>query len=75
MKKKSNAVRFIAIAWKEGGHYVSQCLNVDVASFGKTKQEALQNLEEALLLYFKDLPRKMPKIEVPTIEVRKLQYA
>ena len=38
--------------WKEGKYYVSQCLNVDVSSFGKTQKEALKNLEEALELYF-----------------------
>lgn len=42
------------IVWKEGVHYVAQCLNVDVSSFGNTKEEALANLDEALDLYFKD---------------------
>ena len=45
------------IVWKEGKYYVSQCLNVDISSFGKTKKEALQNLSEALFLYF-DLSKK-----------------
>jgi predicted RNase H-like HicB family nuclease len=40
--------------WKEGDYYVAQCLNVDVSSFGDTRQEALGNLEEALELYFED---------------------
>lgn len=40
--------------WQEGKHYVSQCLNVDVASFGDTEKEALANLKEALELYFED---------------------
>jgi predicted RNase H-like HicB family nuclease len=39
---------------KEGKYYVSQCLNVDVSSFGNTIQEAIENLNEALLLYFED---------------------
>jgi len=42
------------IVWQEGKHFVSQCLNVDVSSFGGTKQEALHNLEEALDLYAED---------------------
>lgn len=42
------------LVWKEGKHYVSQCLNVDVASQGKTKREAVANLREALELYFED---------------------
>ena len=40
------------IVWKEGKYYVAQCLNVDISSFGKTKKDALENLKEALELYF-----------------------
>ena len=39
---------------------MAQCLNVDVSSFGRTKKEALANLDEALELYFEDI--KIPKI-------------
>jgi predicted RNase H-like HicB family nuclease len=42
------------IVQKEGKYYVSQCLNVDVSSFGNTVQEAIDNLNEALMLYFED---------------------
>jgi len=42
------------IVQKEDKYYVSQCLNVDVSSFGTTVQEAIDNLNEALLLYFED---------------------
>ncbi|OGY36916.1 MAG: hypothetical protein A3E36_02220 [Candidatus Andersenbacteria bacterium RIFCSPHIGHO2_12_FULL_45_11b] len=42
------------VVWREGDFYVAQCLNVDVSSFGKTKDEALKNLQEALELYFED---------------------
>ena len=37
---------------KEGDWYVAQCLEVDVASQGKTEDEALENLREALELRF-----------------------
>jgi len=40
------------VVYKEGRYYVSQCLNVDVSSFGNTIQEAIDNLNEALALYF-----------------------
>ncbi len=40
------------IIWQEGEHFVAQCLNVDVSTFGSTKEEALSNLQEALELYF-----------------------
>ena len=43
-----------AAVWKEGKQYVSQCLNVDIASFGSTKKKALENLREALELYFEN---------------------
>ena len=49
------------IVWKEGKYYVSQCLNVDISSFGKTKKESLKNLSEALDLYFENV--KTPKIQ------------
>jgi predicted RNase H-like HicB family nuclease len=33
---------------------VAQCLNVDISSFGDSKEGALDNLKEALELYFED---------------------
>ena len=45
------------VVWKEGKFYVAQCLNIDVSSFGESKEEALSNLDEALNLYFEDKER------------------
>jgi len=45
---------FKNIVWKEGDDYVAQCLNIDVSSFGKTNDEALKNLNEAIELYMED---------------------
>jgi len=42
------------VVWKEGKYYVSHCLGVNVSSFGMTKKEALNNLKEALDLYFSE---------------------
>jgi predicted RNase H-like HicB family nuclease len=42
------------IVYKEGSYFVSQCLNVDVSSFGDTIEQAIENLNEALTLYFED---------------------
>lgn len=47
-------IRFNIIVWKEGKYYVTQCLNTNVSSFGNTKDEALENIHEALELYFED---------------------
>jgi predicted RNase H-like HicB family nuclease len=41
---------FSASVWQEGVWYVAQCLEVDVAS--KSEEEALENLREAIELYF-----------------------
>lgn len=56
------------VVWKEGKYYVTQCLNVDVSSFGKTKKEALKNLDEALELYFEDKkPDRVIEIKNPEL--------
>lgn len=49
-----------AVLTQEGEWYVAQCLEVDVASQGKTVEEALANLREALELYFEDQPIPSP---------------
>lgn len=47
MKKDVNAV-----VWQEDKWFVAQCLEVDIASQGRTEREALENLREALMLHF-----------------------
>jgi len=42
------------VVYQEDKYYVSQCLNVDVASFGETIDEAVQNLKEAVELYLEN---------------------
>ena len=58
-----------SVIWKEGKHYVAQCLNVDVSSFGSTKKSAENNLKEALELYFENNTsfKKFTKIGEPII--------
>ena len=60
--------QFAATVWREGEWYVSQCLEMDVASQGQTEEEALANLREALELHF-ELPRATRLPAVRTIEV------
>lgn len=69
--KRMKKITIATAVWKEGKHYVAQCLNVDVASFGKNKPDALKNLKEALELYFEDAPTlKIGKVEKPSIELQ-----
>lgn len=42
------------VVYKEGDYYVSQCLNVDISTFGESIDEAISALKEALALYFED---------------------
>lgn len=48
------AIKFCV--YKEAPYYVAQCLNVEVATFGETVEEAIANLKEAVELYFEDSP-------------------
>ena len=50
------------VVWQEDKYFVSQCLNVNVSSFGESIDEAIRNLREAVELYFKDETSEMPSI-------------
>jgi len=64
------------VVWKEGKYYVSWNLNTGISSFGHTKKAALLALQEALELYFEDVPfSQATKIEKPDIVLSELTYA
>ena len=42
------------VVYREDKYFVSQCLNVEVSSFGDTIDEAIENLKEAVDLYFEE---------------------
>lgn len=50
-KQKSNYV-----VVRENGVFVARCSDLGLACPGATEQEAIASLEEALALYFEDLP-------------------
>lgn len=50
------------VIWKEDKYFVSRCINVEVSSFGETIEEAINNLKEALELYFKGEDKELPVI-------------
>ena len=52
------------VLYREGAAWVAQALNVDISSFGDTREEARSALQEALELYFEDAP------DAEVIEVR-----
>ena len=51
--------QFKYVIYQENQHYVGQCLNVDVSSFGGTIEETISNLKEAVELYLDDELGKM----------------
>jgi predicted RNase H-like HicB family nuclease len=51
------------VVWQEGKYYVSQCLNVEISSFGETIDEALSNLREAVELYFENENFELPEVD------------
>ena len=54
---------FTASISQEDEWYIAQCLEVDVSSQGKSEDEAVNNLREALELYFEPpRPTVMPKL-------------
>lgn len=42
---------FKYVIYREGKNYVSQCLNIDIASCGDSIEEAMNNLKDAVELY------------------------
>jgi predicted RNase H-like HicB family nuclease len=61
---------FAATVWRERNWYVSQCLEIDVASQGETEEEALANLKEALELHFEEpQSTRPPRVRQVEVEV------
>jgi predicted RNase H-like HicB family nuclease len=64
------------VVWKEGKYYVAQCLNIDISSFGESREDALKNLDEALNLYFEDDKHEdIQSVENPEIIHLSVKYA
>ena len=61
---------FAATVWREGTWYVSQCLEIDIASQGESEEEALANLKEALEPHFEPpQATRPPKVRMVEVEV------
>ena len=60
---------FKFVIYKEGKYFVSQCLNVEISSFGDTVDEAIYNLKEALDLYFEDEAMESNYIKVEEVMI------
>ena len=68
--KENEAAVFGERRASEDDLYVAQCLELDVASQGKSEQEALENLREAIELHFEPLgPAAAPRVRTIEVEV------
>jgi predicted RNase H-like HicB family nuclease len=58
---------------KEGDFYVAKCIDNNVASQGRTMDEAIANLKEALELYYEDEPEyaisEMSNVFLSTLQI------
>jgi len=43
--------------------FVAHCLNLGIASQGKSVEEAMENIKDAIKLYLEENPEEVPKIE------------
>ena len=50
--------------WKEGNMFTAYCREFDVASCGKTPEEAQKNLLEALEIFFLETSRKGTLLDI-----------
>ena len=64
------SIKYNVIIQKDENRYVAKCIDNNVASQGKTIEEAIANLKEALELYMQNEEPEQPKtIFVTTLEV------
>lgn len=63
-------IKYNVIVQKEEKWYVAKCLDNSIASQGRTIEEALENLKEALELYTQSEEAVIPKqMLITTLEV------
>lgn len=60
--KRKTSTGINALVWKEANLYVAKAVELELASQGKTPKQALDNLQEAIELYFAD--EKMPNTNI-----------
>jgi predicted RNase H-like HicB family nuclease len=59
------------VIWKENSLFVAKFLELELASQGKTKSQAIKNLKEALDLYLEDEDKS--RLELPHVKEVSMQ--
>lgn len=58
------SIKVTVVVQKEENWYIAKCIENSVASQGKTIEESIDNLREALELYYEDAPPEV--VNTPT---------
>ena len=66
--------RIEVVLYREGEVWIAQALNVDVSSFGDTRDDARAAIQEALELYFEDA-QDADVIDVSDVNVETVSVA
>ena len=66
--------KFAVRIWREGELHIAQALDVDVASQGESREDALANLREALELHFEP-PVATGNGQIAAVEVVEVEIA
>ncbi len=56
-------MRVRVVVWREEDMYVAREVATGVTNQGKTVEEAIENLQEALELYLEEVPEALEKLE------------
>lgn len=54
IKKSKKSSNYVIV--QKDGVFIAQCPDLDLECRGATKEEAVANLEDALALFFEDMP-------------------
>ena len=71
----ADTLELSAVVHIEGKFYVALCPEFDVASQGKSVEEALSNLKEALELFLEDEDVEKPsRVEAPIVTIVREEF-
>jgi predicted RNase H-like HicB family nuclease len=67
-EKDTTSIKVTVVVQKEDNWYVAKCIENNVVSQGKSIEESLENLKEALELYYEDtMPEEKNPVTLITI--------
>lgn len=62
------------LIWQENNLFVARAVEIEIASQGYTKEEAINNLKEAIELYFEDSSKNITIPTISNVSVEKVPF-